>query len=490
MSDEPGAPGDDATGTPPRYGGVGAGGAGAAPSETGSSGGAGKRGSSARVADAGHPVPGRGPVETDPPSEPLSLWEAYGVEIEYMIVDRESLDVRPVADRLVEAVTGMPGASEVERDPVAWSNELALHVLELKTASPAPGLEGLAGAFHRDVAMADRWLGDLGCRLLPGGMHPWMDPHGELRLWPHEYTEVYRTFDRIFSCRGHGWANLQSTHLNLPFRGDDEFRLLHEAVRLTLPLLPALAASSPVLDGRPGPALDNRLLAYRDNARAVPSVTGDVVPERVGGRREYREAILERIYRDLAPLDPEGVLRDEWVNARGAIARFGRGSVEVRVLDAQECPRSDLAVVAAVVEAVRRVAKRLDNGTGAAPDVPQDLLVETLEAVIHRGGDVPITHAGWLDALGVPAGGAGLRVWEVWRRILDEAGVLEGPSEWAEPLRVILEEGPLASRLRVALGLEVRPVPGEEAPGRERLRAVWKRLADCLRDDRVFRPDG
>ena len=43
----------------------------------------------------------------------------------------------------------------------------------------------------------------------------------------------------------------------------------------------ALAASSPVLEGRVGPALDNRLLAYRDNARWIPSVTGRVVPERI-----------------------------------------------------------------------------------------------------------------------------------------------------------------------------------------------------------------
>ena len=80
----------------------------------------------------------------------------------------------------------------------------------------------------------------MGCTLLPGGVHPWMDPSKETRLWPHEYNEVYRSFDRIFGCAGHGWSNLQSTHLNLPFADDDEFGRLHAAIRAILPLLPAL----------------------------------------------------------------------------------------------------------------------------------------------------------------------------------------------------------------------------------------------------------
>ena len=84
---------------------------------------------------------------------------------------------------------------------------------------------------------------------MPTGMHPWMDPAREFELWPHGDREIYAAFDRIFDCRGHGWANLQSMHLNLPFADDDEFGRLHAAIRALLPLLPALAASSPFADG-------------------------------------------------------------------------------------------------------------------------------------------------------------------------------------------------------------------------------------------------
>ena len=83
--------------------------------------------------------------------------------------------------------------------------------------------------------------------LLPTAMHPWMDPHTETLLWPHGNRDIYHTYNRIFNCQGHGWSNLQSVHVNLAFKGDEEFGRLHGAIRLLLPLLPALAITSPCL---------------------------------------------------------------------------------------------------------------------------------------------------------------------------------------------------------------------------------------------------
>ena len=62
--------------------------------------------------------------------------EVFGVELEYMIVDRTSLDVSPVADRVLEAAAGEI-VGDVELGEISWSNELALHVIELKTSQPA-----------------------------------------------------------------------------------------------------------------------------------------------------------------------------------------------------------------------------------------------------------------------------------------------------------------------------------------------------------------
>jgi len=406
------------------------------------------------------------------------------VEVELRIVDADSLDVRPVADRLFDAGGEEDGGDEPVLEGVGWSNELALHVLELKTPGPVRSLDGLAGAFTRSLVRAEELLEPLGCAVLPGAVHPWMDPEREFRIWPREYTEVYRTFDRIFGCRGHGWSNLQSTHLNLPFHGDEEFALLHEAVRHVLPLIPALAAASPVLEGRVTGALDSRLLAYRENARRVPRVTGKVVPEAVRSRAEYQAVILEPIYRALEPLDPEGVLRHEWVNARGAIARFDRGSIEIRVVDAQEGPPADLAVTAAVAGAVRRVAEVLEAEPALrgrwATDRLADLLDRTSQ-VGRRARPQKLDYRALL-ALEHPVRDVG----EVWGGALETLGLL-GCGEWAPALRAFLDHGSLAERLLAALGLR----PGEhrgEAVERDRLRATWRRLQSGLAAGEVFVP--
>ena len=137
---------------------------------------------------------------------------------------------------------------------------------------------------------------------MPTAMHPWMDP-ARAELWPHGTRAIYEAFDRIFACNGHGWSNLQSAHLNLPFAGDEEFARLHAAVRFLLPILPGLAASSPIFDGERNGILDNRLVVYRGNYARIPSITGDVVPEAVGSIGEYHETLLEPLYHDLAPFD-------------------------------------------------------------------------------------------------------------------------------------------------------------------------------------------
>src|SRR5690606_32665994 len=291
------------------------------------------------------------PSNPDPRSGPYRLFEAVGIELEYMIVEEDGLDVVPAADRLLESVAGEL-TDEWENGDIAWNNELALHVVEMKCNGPQRSLAGLAEAFQQNVSLAVETLGRDGCRLMPTAMHPWMDSR-DVELWPHGTRIIYETFDRIFSCKGHGWANLQSAHLNLPFADDEEFARLHAAIRLLLPILPGLAASSPAMDGIPTGIADNRLVAYRSNCAKIPSITGDVVPETYRSMDEYQERLLARIYADLAPHDPDGILRHEWVNARGAIARFERMAIEIRVLDVQECPAADVAFAAAIIGTLR-----------------------------------------------------------------------------------------------------------------------------------------
>ena len=405
----------------------------------------------------------------------LHLFEGFGLELEYMIVRADTLAVLPIADKLLFAEGG--SYDDVERGPVAWSNELALHVIELKTNGPAPSLQPLAAAFDKDVQHINAWLSGQGGQLMPGGMHPFMDPAKETQLWPHEHSAVYEAFNRIFNCSGHGWSNLQSTHLNLPFADDAEFGQLHAAIRLLLPLTPALAASSPVMDGRLQRFLDSRLHVYQDNAIRVPSVAGAIVPEPAFSRKDYEMSILARIYHDLQEEDPAGTLQHEWVNARGAIARFDRNTIELRLLDVQECPAADVAIAALITAVLRaQVAERwcslADQKTwGVKP------LAKILRHVIVEGPDALVDDADYLRLYGFP--GAKATVGELWQHLAEQVWPA-GDAE-AKPFRpaldVILRQGPLAKRIVAAVGRDSSKV---------RLRHIYGDLCACLAEGRQF----
>lgn len=403
---------------------------------------------------------------------PLHLFKGFGVELEYMIVDRDTLDVCPVADRVLEAAAGEV-VGDLERGPLGWSNELVLHVIELKTNGPAPKLPGLAGLFHSDIQAINELLETHNAFLMPSAAHPWMDPYRETRLWPHDSAVIYKTFDRIFDCRGHGWSNLQSAHLNLPFADDQEFAQLHAAVRLVLPLIPAIAAASPFLDGRATGLLDSRLEAYRQNCSRIFSITGHVIPEPVESMAQYQDRILQPIYNDLAPHDPEGILRFEWANARGAIARFDRQTIEVRVVDVQECPLADLAVLGAITSVVREFAGADRDLRRRINALPSDQLLQSLLKTVRHGENAVIDDADYLTCLGVPGP---VEASKIWASLIARTDSLSNPE--AAAFDQILTHGTLATRLKRMTG----PVT------RQNLQTTYRALCQCLQDGRMLIP--
>lgn len=402
------------------------------------------------------------------------LFSRFGVEIEYMVVDRRTLDVRPVVPELMAEV----GAAEGDHcdGELTWSNELVSHVLELKLSRPADCLGPVGQCFRDGIPALNARLAERGCILLPTGMHPWMNPTLETRIWPAAGREIYEAYDRIFNCRRHGWANLQSTHLNLPFANDDEFRRLHTAIRVLMPLLPALAASSPFREGKATEWLDTRMEVYRTNSALVPSVTGHLVPERIESRAEYEEKILQRIYADVRELDPEGTLADEWMNARGAIARFDRGTVEIRVLDTQECPAADLAIVQFIVAVLRELVSESLSPYHHQAEATTARLAEEMGKVVREGRAAVITDKLLLRALGI-RWSSKATAGRIWADLL--ARVASAEVAWRAPIETILSKGCLAERILCAAG---------NAPQREGLRSVYSQLATCLARGEMFLP--
>jgi carboxylate-amine ligase len=407
----------------------------------------------------------------------LHAFGGYGIELEYAIVDNASLDPRPLAEPLLRALdSGRP--KRIDGVDIDWSNEVVSHVVEIKNVAPVTTLDPLLAAFSEGVAETERRTAAFDAVLMPTGMHPWMDPR-TAELWTHSDRDIYCTFDRLFDCHRHGWANLQSMHINLPFGDDDEFARLHAAVRLVLPLIPALAASSPFADGERMPFLDYRLEVYRTNADRIPTITGAVIPDNARDHADYQTGVLEPMYREIAADDPERVLQHEWLNSRGAIARFDRNAIEIRLCDTQECPRADLAIAAIVTAVVHALYEERWQPMDAQQALSTPRLAAVFHACIRDGEEAAVADADYMRAFGVSA--SALHAGDLWAHLVEKCDATASAlnRRYRAPIDTILAQGPLARRI-------VRVLDGDS--GRKKLADIYRRLCDCLKHDALFVP--
>ena len=420
------------------------------------------------------------PAASPDEQPPLHLFDACGLELEYALVDRVSLDVAPIADEVLKHGTGAERpVNDWRRGKLGWSNELVTHVLELKNVQPDSDLAELAQRLQDEVGSMNRMLTGFGARLMPGGMHPWMDPQQETRIWPHDHSVVYRAYDRIFGCRSHGWANLQSTHINLPYADDEEFARLHAALRVIVPILPALSAASPYVEGRATGILDQRMDAYRRNADAVPEMNGSIVPEIVFRRDDYERQILKPLYAAISPHDPRGVLQHEWLNARGVIPRFDRSALEIRVMDAQECPQMDVGYAAVVIDLSQSLCEREFSRAAAQRQLPTRMLADVFVRCVHEADGAKIDSPDFLELFGMKRGSC--EAASLWAFIAErlERENTRYAAVWRAPLEFTLTRGPLARRLLRAVG----PRPSHGA-----LHELYSALCDALDAGRPFDP--
>src|SRR5947207_11407747 len=65
----------------------------------------------------------------------LHAFAGYGIELEYAIVDRGSLEPRPLAEPLLRALDSAR-PKRIDGVNIDWSNELVSHVVEIKNVAP------------------------------------------------------------------------------------------------------------------------------------------------------------------------------------------------------------------------------------------------------------------------------------------------------------------------------------------------------------------
>ncbi len=114
-------------------------------------------------------------------------------------------------------------------------------------------------------------------------------------------------------------------------------------------------------------------------------IAGLVIPEAVFTEQEYDQQIFKPIKTAIAPFDTDNILSKYFLNSRGAIARFDRGAIEIRIIDIQEAPVMDLAIVDLVVATLKWLVNEQGPSYQQQREVSTKLLSDLFLQVIKHG---------------------------------------------------------------------------------------------------------
>jgi carboxylate-amine ligase len=268
---------------------------------------------------------------------------------------------------------------------------------------------------------------DQGVALGATGTHPWAD-YREQRIID---TEHYRRVEE--GLKYVAWRNNTfSMHVHVGVRGADRAVLVCDRLRGVLPLLLAVSANSPYLDGR-----DSGLHSARTQSftRSFPRCG---VPDPFGGWQAYREYI-EMLVRTRSIVEFTQV----WWSVR---PHFAFGTVEVRICDAQATATESEALAALIVACVAQAARDVDEGVPFADPAPR-MVEENVWRAIRFGLDGRLIDTERVEEY--PAREAIERLAQWTAPVRGELGI-----EWAFPER----NGAQRQRAMIEAGAERREV--------------------------------
>jgi glutamate---cysteine ligase / carboxylate-amine ligase len=166
--------------------------------------------------------------------------------------------------------------------------------------------------------------------------------------------------------------NTFALQVHIGVRGPDRAIQACDRLRPVLPLLLAISANSPFIDGRDSGLHSGRTQTF---TKSFPRCG---IPDVYGGWREYRE-YLELLIRTQSIVEYTQV----WWSVR---PHLSFGTVEVRICDAQVTAAESEAVAALITACVLRAARDEDEGVPPV-DIPRRLLEENLWRAIRFGMD-------------------------------------------------------------------------------------------------------
>jgi len=283
-----------------------------------------------------------------------------GLEEEFALLDPADLGLVQRFEELRDAAA---------RDPVlaeSISGELIASEIEIRSGR---GDDLAAAAIaqrdrrRRLFALASEREVALGAT----GTHPWSDYREQQIIDTEHYRRVEQGLGYV------AWRNNTfSLHVHVGIRGADRAVLVCDRLRPVLPLMLAISASSPFLDGR-----DSRLHSVRSQifTKSFPRCG---IPEPFGSWTSFADYV-DFLVRTRSIVEYTQV----WWSIR---PHLSFGTVEVRICDAQITAGESEALAALIVACVVQAALDIDAGVPHV-DAPGRLIEENFWRALRYGLD-------------------------------------------------------------------------------------------------------
>jgi glutamate---cysteine ligase / carboxylate-amine ligase len=304
-----------------------------------------------------------------------------GLEEEFALLEPGGLGLTPGFEHLSGAALSDPVLAS------SISGELISSEIEIRSGRGEDLIAArMAQADHRRrlFALAAEQRIELGAT----GTHPWSDYREQQIIQTEHYRRVEEGLQYV------AWRNNTfSLHVHVGVRGADRAVLVCDRLRPVLPVLLAISANSPFLDGRNSGLHSARTQIF---TKSFPRCG---IPDPFGDWASFADYI-ELLVNTRSIVEYTQV----WWSIR---PHLGFGTVEVRICDAQAtAPEAD-GLAALIVACVAQAARDVDERVPFA-DLPNRMIEENMWRALRYGldGDLldlerraPYPAAGALDRL-------------------------------------------------------------------------------------------
>jgi carboxylate-amine ligase len=284
-----------------------------------------------------------------------------GIEEEFALLDPATLDLVPRFEELRELARA--------RDPLladSIAGELIRSEIEIVSGRGETFADALALQRERRRRLF-ALAAEASVSLAATGTHPWADYREQAIIDTEHYRRVEQGLKYV------AWRNNTfSLHVHVGVRDVDRAVRVCDRLRPVLPLLLAVSANSPYLDGRDSGLHSARTQSFTRNFPRCG------IPDAFGGWEAYRQYV-EFLLHTRSIVEFTQV----WWSVR---PHFEFGTVEVRICDAQSTASESEALAALIVACVAQAMRDVDE---QAPfvDPPPRLIEENMWRAIRYGQD-------------------------------------------------------------------------------------------------------